>query len=170
MDAALCNDRNYKGAGELMSINTISIIAGSLVIFTAVQVSAITCEECREIEKTKAETQREITDKDKDLTTAFEKKEFTKVRDIRTKVTDLRKKLLDLRTKDEECRQACRPDVVKAAECSKIREEIIKAEDEPKSEDEPKEKSEEQIAKTDALYRDLQRCNKELKELKKTQK
>jgi hypothetical protein len=153
-----------------MSINTISIIAGSLVIFTAVQLSAMTCEECREIEKTKAETQLEITEKDKDLTTAFEKKEFLKVRDIRTKVIELRKKLLDLRAKDDECKQACRPDVVKAAECSKIREEIIKAEDESKPEEQPKEKSEEQIAKTDALYRDLQRCNKELKQLKKDQK
>ncbi|MGO9116202.1 MAG: hypothetical protein ACLQPD_01175 [Desulfomonilaceae bacterium] len=153
-----------------MSINTISITVGSLVIFTAAQLSAMTCEECREIEKTKAETQQEITAKDKDLTTAFEKKEFLKVRDIRNKVTELRKKLLDLRAKDEECRQACRPDVIKAAECSKIREEIIKLEDESKPEEEPKEKSEEQIAKIDALYRDLQRCNKELKEFKKTQK
>jgi hypothetical protein len=153
-----------------MSINKISIIAGSLVIFTAVQLSAMTCEECREIEKTKAETQRDITDKDKDLTTAFEKKEFLKVRDIRSKVTELRKKLLDLRAKDEECRQACRPEVIKAAECSKIREEILKLEDESKPEEEPKEKSEEQIAKIDALYRDLSRCNKELKQLKKDQK
>jgi hypothetical protein len=153
-----------------MRINAISIVVGYLVLFTAVQVSAVTCEECREIEKNKTEAQREITEKDKDLTTAFEKKEFVKVRDIRSKVTELRKKVLDLRAKDEECKQACRPDVIKAAECSKIREEILKLEGESKPEEEPKEKSEEQIAKIDALYRDLQRCNKELKGLKKTEK
>ncbi len=153
-----------------MSIKTISIIVGSLVIFTAVQLSAMTCEECREIEKNKTEAQREITDKEKDLTTAFDKKEFLKVRDIRSKITELRKKLLDLRAKDEECRQACRPDVIKAAECTKIRDEILKLEDESKSEEKPQEKSEDQIAKIDTLYRDLQRCNKELKQLNKTRK
>ena len=94
--------------------------------------------------------------------------------------------MLELRSKDEECRNACRPDVVKAAECSKIREEIIKLENPSESEEKPKEKSEEkpetkpqekqeqkseaEIAKIDGLYRDLQRCNKELRQLKKTEK
>jgi hypothetical protein len=154
----------------LIRIYIISIIVGFLAIFTSGQVFAVTCEECREIDKNKGATQQDITEKDKELATAFEKKEFQKVRDIRSKVIELRKKILDLRAKDEECRQACQPDVVKTAECSKIREEIIKAEDEPKSEEKPQEKSEDQIAKIDALYRDLQRCNKELKELKKTRK
>ena len=154
----------------MIRIDMISIIVGFLAIFTAGQVFAVTCEECREIDKNKVETQQVITEKDKELATAFEKKEFQKVRDIRSKVTELRKKLLDLRAKDEECRQACQPDVVKTAECSKIRDEILKLEDESKSEEKPQEKSEDQIAKVDALYRDLQRCNKELKELKKTRK
>ncbi len=153
-----------------MRVNTISIIVGSLVVFTAVQVSAVTCEECREIEKSKIEAQQEITEKDKELTTASEKKEFKKVLEIRGRLTELRKKVLDLRSKDDECKRACRPDVTKAAECSKIRDEILKAEDESKSEEQPQEKPEDQIAKIDSLYRDLQRCNKELKDLKEQKK
>ncbi len=180
-------------------INAISIVIGTLVIFAAGQVSAVTCEECREFEKSKHEIQQDVTEKDKDLSTAFEKKEFKKVQEIRTKVTELRKKLLELRSKDEECKGACRPDVVKSAECSKIRDEIIKLENPSESEEKPKEKSEDktevkseeksetkaeekpeakpqekqeqksdaEIAKIDGLYRDLQRCNKELRELKK---
>jgi len=170
----------------LIRIKAISIMVGALTIFVAGQVGAVTCEECREIEKNKQRIQEDVTAKDKDLSTAFEKKEFKKVGEIRSKVTELRKKLLELRSKDDECKEACKPDVVKAAECTKIRDEIIKLEDPSKSEEKPGEKSEEksevkaqekpeqksedQIAKIDGLYRDLQRCNKELRELKKTEK
>ena len=153
-----------------MQIKIIRILFAFLVVFTAVQVSALTCEECRQIEKSKMETQQDITEKEKDLSTASEKKEFKKVLEIRSKLIDLRKKIVDFRTKDDECKQACRPDVIKAAECSKIRDEILKTEDESKSEEQPQEKSEDEIAKIDALYRDLQRCNKELRQLKKTEK
>jgi hypothetical protein len=171
------------GVHELVRINTILIIAGALIIFIVGQVRAVTCEECREIEKDRQRIQEDVNSKEKDLNTAFEKKEFKKVREIRLSITELRKKMLELRSKDEECRNACRPDVVKAAECSKIREEIIKLENPSESEEKPKEKSEEkpetkpqekqeqkseaEIAKIDGLYRDLQRCNKELRVLKK---
>jgi len=153
-----------------MLIDRVLIVIGFLAIFSAVQVNATTCEECREIEKTKTETQHDITEKEKDLASASEKKEFKRVLEIRANLTNLRKKVLDLKNKDEECKQACRPDVVKTAECSRIRDEILKLEDESKPEDEPQEKSVDQIAKIDGLYRDLQRCNKDLTELKKTGK
>lgn len=186
----------------MVRINTILIIVGALMIFTVGQVRAVTCEECREIEKNRQHIQEDVNSKEKDLNAAFEKKEFKKVREIRLSITELRKKMLELRSKDEECRDACRPDVVKAAECSKIRDEIVKLENPSESEEKPKEKSEEktevkseqksevkadekpetkpqekqeqkseaEIAKIDGLYRDLQRCNKELKQLKKTAK
>ena len=117
------------GVHELIRINTILIIVGALIIFIVGQVRAVTCEECREIEKNRQQIQEDVNSKEKDLNTAFEKKEFKKVREIRLSITELRKKIIELRSKDEECRNACRPDVVKAAECSKIREEIIKLED-----------------------------------------
>ncbi len=179
-------------------INSILMIVGALTIFTLGQARAVTCEECREIEKNKHQIQEEVDSKEKDLNAAFEKKEFRKVREIRTDITGLRKKMLELRSKDDDCKDACKPDVVKTAECSKIRDEIIKLEyppepadksvekseeksaekSEEKSEKKPEEqslekqetKSEDQIAKIDGLYRDLQRCNKELRELKKTEK
>jgi hypothetical protein len=170
----------------LARVNTLFIIIGALTILAVGQVRAVTCEECKEIDKNKQQIQEEVNSKEKDLSAAFEKKEFKKVREIRTKITELRKKMLELRSKDEECREACRPDVVKTAECSKIRDEIIKLEDALESANKPAEKSEEkpeekaqakqeqkpddQIAKIDGLYRDLQRCNKELRQLKKTEK
>jgi hypothetical protein len=166
------------GVHELARVNTILIIVGALMIFTVGQVRAVTCEECREIEKNRQQIQEDVNSKEKDLNAAFEKKEFKKVREIRLSITELRKKIIELRSKDEECRNACRPDVVKAAECSKIREEIIKLEDSSKPDEKPAEKSEgkseakseAEIAKIDGLYRDLQRCNKELRQLKKTEK
>ena len=182
------------GVHKLLRINTILIIVGALTILTIGQVRAVTCEECREIEKNRQRIQEDVNSKEKDLNTAFEKKEFKKVREIRLGITELRKKIIELRSKDEECRNACRPDVVKAAECSKIREEIIKLEDASKSDEKPAEKSEgkpeaksdekpetkpqekqeqkpeAEIAKIDGLYRDLQRCNKEMRQLKKSEK
>ncbi len=171
------------GVHGLIRINKILIIVGALTIFTVGQVRAVTCEECREIEKDKHQIQEDVISKEKDLNTAFEKKEFGKVREIRGKITELRKKMLELRSKDDECKDACRPGVIKAAECSKIREEIIKLEDslgsadksgerseeksEERSQEKQEQKSEDQIAKIDGLYRDLQRCNKELRQLKK---
>ncbi len=147
------------------------LFIGALPFFMAGHVFGVTCDECQQMEKSRVEIQQEITSKDKELTAAFEKKEFQKVRDIRTKVTELRRKLLDLRSKDEECKQACRPDVMKAAECDKIREEILKLEsDDSKSDEKAEQNSEEQVSKIDGLYRDLQRCNKELTKLKKTAK
>jgi hypothetical protein len=156
------------------------------MIFAVGQVRAVTCEECREIDKNKQQIQENVNSREKVLSAAFEKKEFKKVGEIRAEITELRKKMLELRSKDQECREACRPDVVKAAECSKIREEIIKLEDaskseeksgeksedkpEEKSQEKPEQKPEDQIAKIDGLYRDLQRCNKEMRQLKKTEK
>ncbi len=148
-----------------------SVFMGPLVFLLVGHVFGVTCDECQQMEKSRMEIQQEITSKDRELTAAFEKKEFQKVHDIRTKVTELRRKLLDLRSKDEECKQACRPDIMKAAECKKIREEILKLEnDDSKSDEKAEQKSEEQVSKIDGLYRDLQRCNKDLRNLKKTAK
>ncbi|HTY26046.1 MAG TPA: hypothetical protein VMC85_23150 [Desulfomonilaceae bacterium] len=138
------------------------IMLGAMMVLLEGRVNAITCDECRETEKNKVRIQQEITAKDQDLKTAFEKKEFQKVRDIRNRVTEMRKQLNELRANDDKCKDACRPDVVKTAECAKIREEILKTEDESQSR--------EQIEKVDALYRDLLRCNNELKLLKKSDK
>lgn len=119
----------------------------------------ITCKECREIEKRKAAIQLELSNKDKDMRKAFDDRRYKEVSKIRAEILDLKKELLDLRKEDDSCREACRPDVIKEAECDDIRSEILKLEESADS-------SENQ-AKADQLYHDLARCNEDLKRLKK---
>lgn len=135
------------------------VISLALLLVSEGQLYAITCEECKEMEKTRTRIQQELSAEEKDLANAYEKKEFQKVRDLRAKMTELRKQVLDTKAHDERCQHACRPDVVKQAQCSKIRNEIVKMEEASESEQD--------TAKVDALYKDLLRCNTELKQLKK---
>ncbi len=130
-----------------------------LLLMSQGQLYAITCEECKEMEKTRTRIQQELSAYEKDLADAYEKKQFQKVRDLRAKMTDLRKQVLDTKAHDERCQRACRPDVVKQEQCTKIRNEIVKLEEAPESEQD--------TAKVDALYKDLLKCNTELKQIKK---
>ena len=142
-----------------MSIRLLLAFGLTLLVMAPGKLCAITCEECKDMEKKRANVQQELSIKEKELNAAFEKKEFLKVREIRTSMTDLRKQLLDAKAHEEKCQYACRADVVQQAKCAKLREEIVKMEEAPESEQD--------IAKVDALYRDLLRCDTELKQLKK---
>lgn len=141
----------------------ICVIVWALVFCSAGVARSITCDECQEIEKNKAVTQQDLTQKEKDLETAFKKKEFQKVTEIRNQITDLRKKLIDFMDKGKDCKAACKPEVIKEAECKKLRGEINTMESASSN-------TEADAEKVDALYRDLRKCNKELQELKKGQK
>jgi hypothetical protein len=142
-----------------MSTRLLLAFGLALLVLSAGRLFAITCEECNEMDKKRANIQLELGIKEKELSTAFDKKEFTKVRDIRTTMTDLRKQLLDTKANEEKCKYACRADVVQQAKCAKLREEIVKVEEAPESEQD--------TAKVDALYKDLLRCDTEMKQLKK---
>ncbi len=142
-----------------MSTRLLVAFGLALLVMAHGQLWAITCEECKDMDKKRVSVQQELSIKEKELNTAFEKKEFTKVRDIRTSMTDLRRQLLETKAHEEKCRYACRADVVQFAKCAKLREEIVKMEEAPESEQD--------TAKVDALYRDLLRCDTELKQLKK---
>lgn len=123
----------------------------------------LTCEECQELDKNKAVTQQDLTQKERALEPAFKKKDFQKVTDIRNQITELRKKLMDLKDKSKDCKDACKPDVIKVAECRKLRSEINSLESTPSG-------KEADADKVDTLYRDLRQCNKDLEELKKRRK
>jgi hypothetical protein len=127
---------------------------------TCARTYAITCEECKEIEKSRREAQAEVTEKNKELDSAFAKKEFMKIKETRERITELRKKILEWQKSSAECAEACRPDLVKGEECRKIKVEIEKKESEPSL-------SEEQIRNVDDLYRSLLQCNKELRKLQR---
>jgi len=116
-----------------------------------------------EADKEKSHIQLDLAKKDRDLEKAFKKKDFRVVSELRKEINELRRKLLTLKGKEEDCKLACRPDVVKEAECGKIVEQIAKmeADDAPEKGD---------PAKIDALYKDLSLCNQELKKLREIHK
>jgi predicted RNase H-like nuclease (RuvC/YqgF family) len=133
------------------------------IVFAACMVAwvgtaqAITCEECKEIEKNRASVESEISHKETSLKAAFEKKKFHEVTEIQKQIVDLRKSLIELQKKDVGCKDACRPDLVKETECNRLKSQIVKLE-----EDSPAD-----VEKVDALYRDLATCNKDLARLRK---
>ncbi len=141
----------------------ICAIVGALVLCSAGLARSVTCDECQETEKNKAVTQQDLNQKEKDLETAFKKKAFQKVTEIRNQITDLRKKLMEMQDKSKDCKDACKPDVIKEAECTKLRGEINTLESDSSGAEADTEKAE----KVDTLYRDLRKCNKDLQELKK---
>jgi hypothetical protein len=120
----------------------------------------VTCDECQELDKNKAVTQQELNQKEKDLETSFKRKEFQKVTEIRTQITDLRKKLLEMQDKGKDCKDACKPEVIKEAQCRKLIGEINTLESAPSG-------TQKDTEKVDGLYRDLRQCNKDLQELRR---
>jgi hypothetical protein len=122
---------------------------------------AVTCEECRDMEKQKAALGQQIGDEAKKIQEAMDKKQFPQALEIRNRVNEMRKRVNEITLRvEKECRDACRPDVVKAAECGRIRQEIASLDSSnlPPADQE----------KVDRLYRDLLRCNEDLVQLQKT--
>jgi len=160
-DEVLCLEmRQLKGTEQLTFQRTTWVIVGVLGLLCGQALAGMTCEECQERDKKKSLVQQELTQKDKDLDAAFKKRQFQKVTQIRKEVTALRKKLLEFKGDEEECKKACRPEIVKEAQCRKIMNDIVKLED----------SSDTDTEKVDSLYRDLAKCHRELEQLKKREK
>ena len=136
----------------------LSTVVLVLVIGWTLAAPAITCKECREIEDQKLKLQEELEVKEKQLKAAYEAKRVREVTDVRTRIVELKRQLLDLRKDDAACRDACRPDVVKEAECNDLRTEILKLEEASESGGD--------VAAIDKLYKDLARCNEDLRRIK----
>lgn len=149
-----------RGTGELIFPRAAWLLIAASLLLCAQGAGAITCEECREIDKKRSLLAQEISQKDKDLTKAFDKKQFKKVTQIRNEVTALRKKLMEFKGSEEDCKKACRPDAIKYAECRQIMADIVRLED----------SEEVNTEKVDSLYKDLYKCKKELEQLKKSEK
>lgn len=138
-----------------------SLIAG---IYFADSVFAVTCEECREIEKNVSLLQRELKEKDVQLKDLFNKREFKKINEIQQRVDDITKELIKLKSSNNDCTDACKPDMIKKMECKKLCDEIVEMEGKPDSDNEQTKE------KIDARYRELANCNSELEKLKKQSK
>jgi len=147
----------------LVRCSAICAIIVALLLWGPGAALSVTCEECQELDKNKAVAQQDLTQKENALETFFKKKDFQKVTDTRNQITELRKKLMDLKDKSKDCKDACKPDVLKEAECRKLRGEINTLESAPSG-------AEADAEKVDTLYRDLRQCNKDLEELKKGRK
>jgi hypothetical protein len=120
---------------------------------------ALTCEECKELNKTKQSILQQLLKKDEELNAAFNKKNFSEVGEIRNKMIELRKKMIELRGSDEKCEEACKPDIVKGTECRKIAEDILRLEAAENTADD---------AQVDDLYRQFKTCNTQWEKLKKS--
>lgn len=134
---------------------------GLFVVIASGQVLAkgLTCDQCREQDREKTQIQMEIAKKEREMERAFKKKEFRTVTDLRNEINELRRKHLRLAGKEPECKKACRPDVVKELECSKIINELAQM-------DKAEATSEAEQKKIDERYKELEVCNRELKKLR----
>lgn len=146
-------------------ITAVLMFLACLALFTSVPAGAVslTCDECREFDKKRAQTQMELARKERQLDKAFKKKEFRKVTGIREHITELRRKLLTLKSREPECKIACRPDVVKEAYCKKIIGDIVKM-------NESQLMTKEDRDKIDERYRDLADCNRDWEKLRSLHK
>lgn len=119
---------------------------------------AITCAECREIEKSKRSANQELKEKRDEMSKVFDQKQYGRVKELEGQTAALRKKLLELDKSAEGCAAACKPDAVKREECRAIQLDIAKMESEASQ-------TEEETKQIDELYRTLLKCNKELRTL-----
>ncbi|MCA1961242.1 MAG: hypothetical protein LDL33_10635 [Desulfomonile sp.] len=143
---------------RINDLKTTLMVALSLLVILPASALAITCRECREIEKNRRAYSEELEQKSQELKAAFEKRAYDKVAQINVRLSELRKQLTELAKHQDECASACRPDTVKAEECRALKLEIQKLE----SDEAP---SAQQTKKIDDLYLDLLKCNQELRRL-----
>jgi len=120
---------------------------------------SITCDECREIERNRAQVQMDLSRKEKDLDRHLQRRDVRQVTEIRKQINELRRTLMGVKAKEDECKTACRPDVLKDQECHKLMEQIAGMESQEAA-------SQSETRKIDALYGELSKCNQELKKLR----
>lgn len=143
-----------------MHLSKISALIGTLLCLAAVQVHAMTCEECKELESNIAATDQDIKNQDAEIERAFQKKDFAKVTQTQKRLAELSKKLVELKTQSLRCKDACRPDVVKRVECGKLLTEIAVMEADSGS-------AETDTERIDAKYKALLQCHQELQQILK---
>ena len=119
----------------------------------------LSCEECREFDRERAQIQIEIAKKEREMERTFKKKEFRAVSDLRNEINELRRKHLTLKGKEPDCKKACRPDVMKGLECSKLIATLAEMDKDEVS-------SESELKEIDERYKELVVCNRELKKLR----
>jgi len=141
----------------------VGILLVSFFFALPTPVLSITCEECKAIERNISFTDKELRQTESELSEAFSKRDYSRVTQLQAQINSLSKKLLDLKNQQTSCKDACRPDVVKQAECKSILAEIAVLDADAAT-------SAANQEKVDAKYKELLDCNKELEQLKKQNK
>lgn len=142
---------------SLLTTALIAVLAlVSLPLIGPVPVAALTCAECREIEKNRRAYSEELEQKGLELKAAFDKRAYDKVTQINLRLSELRKQLSELSAYGDACEKACKPETVKAEECRSLKIEIGKLESEGGQ-------SADHVKRIDELYKNLLRCNQELR-------
>jgi hypothetical protein len=132
---------------------------GILFCLSAASVFAMTCEECKEIEKDIASASQERTEQEAELQRVFSKRDVSKASQIERRIATLSKKLAELeRTKAANCKDACKPEVIKKTACGKLLSEIAEMEADAAA-------AENNKASIDDKYKALLNCHKELQRL-----
>lgn len=135
-----------------------SALLGILVCLSAAPIYAMTCDECNELDQKMASADQEMKVQDAELQQAFQKKDLVKVNQIEKQIAALSKKLVELQTsKAANCKDACKPEVMKKTECGNILAEIAAMEADTRSAEANREK-------IDAKYKALLNCHRELQQ------
>lgn len=128
-----------------------------VVVQAAPEVWAITCEECKTLEKNRKTAQDELSERRKELQDALAQSNIPKAKSMRDAVDSLRSRIKGLDGEMKPCKDACRPDRIKKDECVRIKKEIVQMESAGASDTD----------KVDGRYRELVKCNAELRVLLK---
>lgn len=120
---------------------------------------AITCEECLKMKQERRDIERELQKKERDLKSALARNKYDEMKRLNMEMTEMRKRQMELQRFDSQCRDACKPDAVKEAECSRLKEQIASLEQTGSSA--PAEQQQ-----VDRLYEQLLRCNQDLRRIR----
>jgi hypothetical protein len=142
----------------------ISAFLGILLCLSTAPALALTCDECNELDKNIELTSQEVATQEAELRSAFTKKDIAKANQAEKRIAALSKKLVELESsKAANCKDACKPEVMKRSECGKLLSEIAAMEADTRS----AETSRENI---DEKYKALLNCHKEQHQLSREKK
>ena len=123
------------------------------VLFSPSLALALTCDDCLKMQAEISSLEGEAKELETQFDALYKKREFPKLTPLQTRQNAINKRLLELKKNEPQCKDLCKPDARKMADCRKILSEIVQKEaDSPSS-------------GVDGLYKNLANCYNEYREL-----
>jgi hypothetical protein len=141
-----------------MFLTKIAVLVGTLLCLATMQAYAMSCDECKELEANIAATDQELKRQEAEIERAYQKKDLSKITQNQKRLAEISRKLLELKKQTPQCKDACRPDVVKRAECGALLAEIAMMESDAVQ-------AQTSTERIDAKYKALLNCHQELEQL-----